>query len=183
MITQQQFKEMTGATDARVKMYYLPLTSAMEKYGITTPLSICAFIANAVHETGAFKWMEEIASGDAYDTRTDLGNTKEVDGDGRKYKGRGIFQITGKTNYEKMGKELNYDFVKDPEALELPGAASMAACIYWNWRKLGPKAEKDDFLGVCIGINGKNRKTGLPNHWEERQALYYRAKRVMGLPI
>ena len=61
-----------------------------DKFGINTPNRIIAFLMNLLHESGDFVHVEELASGDVYDTRVNLGNTPQKDGDGRKYKGRGL---------------------------------------------------------------------------------------------
>ena len=68
----------------------------MEKYQITTPLRRAAFLAQLAHESGELKYMEEIASGEAYEGRKELGNT--APGDGKRYKGRGPIQLTGRFN-------------------------------------------------------------------------------------
>lgn len=148
---------------------------------INTPLRVAHFLAQAAHETDGWRTLTEYASGDAYDTRVDLGNTAAVDGDGRLYKGRGIFQLTGRANYRKMGERLGIDLLRFPILAADPDIAVKIACLYWNDRKMSPMADRDDLLACSIAVNGKNRKTGLPNGWADRQACLKSAKRVLGL--
>lgn len=135
-----------------------PLADAMNEflpqYEITTEKRVEHFLAQACHESDGFKTLTEYASGDAYDTRTDLGNTAKKDGDGRKYKGRGLLQTTGKTNYEAAGKAMGLDLIKSPELLAEPRNAVWAACIYWKSRRLNALADKDDLRAITKKING-----------------------------
>lgn len=135
-----------------------PLVAAMNEFfpefDITTEKRIEHFLAQACHESDGFKTLTEYASGDAYDTRTDLGNTAEKDGDGRTYKGRGIFQTTGRTNYAAAGKKMGLDLVNHPELLAEPRNAVWSACIYWQSRKLNTLADKDDLRAITKKING-----------------------------
>lgn len=135
-----------------------PLAAAMNeffpRYDITTEKRVEHFLAQACHETDDWHTLTEYASGDAYDTRTDLGNTKARDGDGRLYKGRGIFQTTGKTNYKAAGDAMGLDLVKQPQLLAQPRNAVWAACIYWDSRKLNALADADDIRAITRKING-----------------------------
>ena len=92
------------------------------------------FIAQIGHESGQLKYSEEIASGKAYEGRKDLGNTQQ--GDGVKFKGRGLIQITGRFNYIQLSKDLGEDFIKNPELLSTPKYAVQSACWFWNKNKL-----------------------------------------------
>lgn len=157
------------------------LTCQLPIYQIDTPLRVAHFLAQAAHETDGWKTLVEYASGDAYDTRTDIGNTKEVDGDGRLYKGRGIFQCTGRSNYLRYGTRLGIDLIGNPALAADPEISIKIACLYWNDRKMSPMADRDDILATSIAINGKNRKTGLPNGYEDRLAMLVAAKRILGL--
>jgi putative chitinase len=166
---------------ARAKKYYPHILDVAAIFDISTPKRWAQFIATLVHESGAFRYVEELASGDAYDTRTDLGNTPEVDGDGRKYKGRGLIQTTGKDNYTRLTQVTGIDFVNDPEKLEQPYWATYAAGLFWRDKALNSYADRDDFLNCQIRVNGRNRKTGKPNHWEDRVVHYNRAKKALGI--
>lgn len=137
-----------------LKLIVESLNQTFEKYQINTPLRVCHFLAQILHESGCFRYNEEIATGDAYDTRTDLGNTPAKDGDGRKYKGRGYIQITGTTNYKAVSKALEYDFFADPEMLEKYPYNMLSAGWYWDTRKLNQYADADDITTITRRING-----------------------------
>lgn len=140
------------------------MASDFPKYGIVTPLRIMHFFAQAAHETGGFKYLSELGSGrDAnkdgfddylqrYDFRKDLGNNKV--GMGPKYRGRGIFQLTGYFNYLAFGKRLGIDLVNFPEKAAEPEISVTLACLYWSDRKINVFADKDDIVGVTKKING-----------------------------
>lgn len=95
-----------------IELYYEPMKSSMIKYGINTKARIAAFLSQVNAETGYLIYVTELASGNEYEGRSDLGNTQA--GDGRKFKGRGLVQITGRSNYNATGKYLNKDFISDP---------------------------------------------------------------------
>ena len=113
-------------------------------YAIDTPREYAHFLAQACHETDHFKTLREYASGNAYEGRVDLGNTQP--GDGVKFKGRGIFQTTGRANYLQLGiKKGRRDlFINSPELLEQPEYAVWSACEYWNTRNLNDPANHAD---------------------------------------
>ena len=146
------------------------LTLAMADYEIDTPLRRAMFLAQLAHESGEFRYVRELANGKAYEFRKDLGNVEK--GDGVKYKGRGLIQITGKANYMKVGKALFDDeqyLLKTPSLLETPQYACLSAGWFWNDRHLNPLADKKDIVAVTQKINGG--KNGL----ETRMEYYARA--------
>lgn len=106
------------ATQKNINTFYPYLQKYMEEYGIVGRLRESAFIAQIIHESGSFKYVRELASGEAYEGRKDLGNTQP--GDGVKFKGRGLIQITGRSNYTQISKEFGIDFVNIPILLESP---------------------------------------------------------------
>ena len=125
------------------------------KYQINTPLRLAHWLAQLLFESGSLKYTEELASGSAYENRRSLGNTQR--GDGRRYKGRGLFQITGKFNYNRYGKFAGFDAVAHPERLAtLPYAADSAG---WFWahgtpHNLNGIADKDNVVLITRLING-----------------------------
>jgi putative chitinase len=115
---------------------------AMKDYGITTPLQKAHFLSQISHESGQFKYREELASGAAYEGRKDLGNT--VKGDGVRFKGRGYMQVTGRANYTKYNaylksKGITDDIVANPSLVATKYAADVST---WYWAVLGPKYNK-----------------------------------------
>src|SRR4051812_20373580 len=90
----------------------------LPQYGIDAPLREAHFLAQAAEESDGFHTLQEYASGKAYEGRKDLGNVKP--GDGVRYKGRGIFQLTGRVNYAAYGKRLGLDLIGRPELAGSP---------------------------------------------------------------
>lgn len=133
-----------------------PVAAAMTEFfpvfGITTLFRAAHFIAQASHETAGFDTLEEYASGRDYEGRLDLGNTEP--GDGRRFKGRGIFQLTGRANYARMAKRMSLDLVREPTIAARPRVSTHIACLYWTDKKLNAAADADDVRLVTRRING-----------------------------
>ncbi|MBB4287831.1 peptidoglycan-binding protein [Roseospira goensis] len=110
------------------------------------------FLAQICHESDRFKTTREYASGDAYEGRPDLGNTEP--GDGRRFAGRGLLQLTGRANYRWAGDLLGLDLVAEPERAADPALSLHIACLYWRDRTLNPLADADDLRAVTRHING-----------------------------
>ena len=165
--------DMIKRIDPRAKVSYAAaLVPAMVEGNIVTPPRITAFLAQILHETGGFQWMRELASGQAYEGRADLGNTQP--GDGPKFKGRGFIQLTGRVNYRQAGADLGIDLENNPEAAAQPDVAARTAVWFWTRKKLNAKADVEDIVGITKAINGGTR--GLA----ERKDLYAKAKAVFG---
>lgn len=149
---------------------FLPfLNNVFDEFQINSPLQRCMFLAQIGHESGQLRYVKELASGAAYEGRTDLGNTSP--GDGVRYKGRGLIQITGKRNYALCSLALGLPLLEKPELLEEPeNAVRSAGWFFWNERLL---ALGDDIKKVTRRINGGY------NHLKERTELYERAKKVL----
>ena len=147
----------------------------MVHYQIIGPKRVAAFIAQIGHESGQLKYVKEIwgptAAQARYEGRKDLGNT--VAGDGAKYRGRGLIQITGRANYMACGEGLGLDLIKQPELLEKPQHACMSAAWFWATRGLNTLADADQFDRITRRINGGQ------NGAADRQALYARALKVL----
>lgn len=148
---------------------YLP--AEMEKAGITTKLRIAHFLAQIGHESDHFRTTKEYASGRAYEGRRDLGNVKA--GDGVKFKGRGVIQITGRYNYEKYGKKLGIDLIRKPELAETPEVSVKTAIAYWTDHNLNALADQDDLKRITKKINGGY------NGLNSRRAMLENAKRAI----
>jgi putative chitinase len=128
------------------------LPALCDRYAINTSSRMAHFLAQICHESDHFKTTVEYASGDAYEGRKDLGNIEK--GDGRRFKGRGLIQLTGRNNYEKAGWVLHQDFVADPEMVaRFPHAADVAGW-YWHIHELNHHADRDDVKRITKIING-----------------------------
>ena len=146
---------MPNATQGRIDRYYNSLVSMMAANGINTPLRMAHFLAQVGHESGDLLYSEELASGDAYNGRTDLGNTHP--GDGPRYKGRGLIQLTGRSNYAAFGVARHRDFLAPPHQLLLSTDASLAvdvSCWFWTTHGLNALADADNLNTITRRING-----------------------------
>jgi len=152
-ISLQELKQiMPTLPDDKAQQYLPYLNSAMNEAQITTPQRRAAFLAQLAHESGQLKYMEEIASGSAYEGRSDLGNTQP--GDGTRFKGRGPIQLTGRANYAAASQALGVDLVRNPERAADPDVAFRIATWYWSSRDLNQYADKGDFSSITYRING-----------------------------
>lgn len=123
------------------------------EYGVMeSPLRLAHFMAQLIHESGSFRYMEEIASGAAYEGRADLGNTQM--GDGVRYKGRGPIQITGRANYRYFGDKIGIAIEQNPTLAASPSIGLHLSLEYWADRKLNILADSDDIIGITRRING-----------------------------
>jgi predicted chitinase len=137
------------------KKHWPAIVAEANKQGIKNKAQLAYILATTVHESGAGKYMEEIASGSAYEGRRDLGNTQS--GDGRRFKGRGYVQITGRNNYRDWGRRLGIDLVNNPQAASNP---QTAAKILIGGMKMGTFTGKklDDYInGSKTDFNGARR--------------------------
>ena len=128
------------------------LKVAMDAAGYTDPIERAMFLAQMAHESGNFRYDEEIHDGSNYEGRSDLGNTQP--GDGRRYKGRGYIQLTGRANYKHFGDKLGYDLEGSPELAKRPDIAAAIAVSYWDERVNREAARRGDVLTVTKNING-----------------------------
>jgi putative chitinase len=155
----------------RASMFLAPLNAAMYEFGIDTPARAAAFLAQVGHESGELVYVKELASGEAYEGRHDLGNTSP--GDGVKYKGRGLLQITGKANYIALAADLKLDCVEHPELMEQPYNAARSAGWFWKKHNLNQYADSGDFITLTKRVNGGT------NGLASRQALWEAAKKAL----
>jgi putative chitinase len=153
MITKDMLRKLAPSAKEEIIAHLADnLNDQLAKYNINTYLRVCHFLAQAAHESASFRTLEEYATGAAYEGRKDLGNTQP--GDGRRYKGRGIFQLTGRANYRTYGQKLGYDLENNPELAKDPLVSIKTACEYWNSRGLSAFADNDDVMTVTKRING-----------------------------
>lgn len=164
-------KIMPGLSWDKTTLYYPYLIEAMESREINTFLRMAAFLAQLAHESADLRYMEEIASGEAYEGRKDLGNVNP--GDGKRYKGRGPIQLTGRANYKVYGELLDLDLVNAPEQAATKEVGFKIAALYWHIKKLNALADIGDMKTITKRING-----GF-NGLEDRLRRYELAKQVL----
>lgn len=181
MITQEQLGWLIAPRPrgTLVDALYPYLEPAMLEFEIDTPLRQAHFIAQTAWETDRYCALVEYASGDDYDTRTDLGNTAAYDGDGRKYKGRGIMMLTGAGNVGRCSDALFGDrrvLLDDPQLLsdDLELAVRSGAWFWWS-NGLNRWADEDNIVKLTRKINGGR------NGLEGRKTFYERAAYAYGL--
>ncbi|WP_404483428.1 glycoside hydrolase family 19 protein [Pseudomonas sp. HT11] len=174
-ITEQQLLQILPNAGRQTGVFVPVLNTAMGRYGIVGKLRLAAFIAQVGHESGQLRYVREVwgptAQQAGYEGRADLGNT--VKGDGSKYRGRGLIQITGRANYAACGEAMGLDLIYEPELLELPQHAAMSAAWFWSTKGLNTLADQGEFTKITRRING-----GL-NGLEDRLQLWERAKKVL----
>lgn len=151
-MTPAQLAVIMPRAGKRVATFFRPLVDTMAEFQIDTKERQAAFLAQLAHESGELLYVKELASGKAYEGRKDLGNT--VPGDGVRYKGRGLIQLTGKANYFRCMMELDIDCIEHPELLEEPVNAARVAGWFWQSNNLNALADVGDQKGICRKING-----------------------------
>lgn len=176
-MTPQELATCTGARIDRAAAYLPYIKAAMVEYGINTSKRKAAFLAQIGHESGGLHYSVEVwGPTDAqsrYEGREDLGNTHA--GDGFKFRGRGLMQITGRANYRTAGEALGVDFIACPERLGMPEDASRSAGWFWKRHGLNEQADIGDFRRITRRING-----GF-NGYAERCVLWEAAKKVLNV--
>ncbi|OEZ56955.1 chitinase class I [Janthinobacterium sp. HH103] len=170
-VTLAQLVAIMPLARARAPAFLAPLNAAMVEFGITTPARQASFLAQVGHESGSLAYVRELASGQAYEGRADLGNTQR--GDGVRFRGRGLLQVTGRTNYAACGKALGLDLLAKPELLEQTVNACRSAGWFWQTKGLNALADAGDQVKVTRRING-----GV-NGLAERLALFQEARKVL----
>lgn len=151
-VSKTSLSKMFSCSDKTIEEFYLPLNRTMSLYNIFKGNRLNFFLAQIGHESGQLIYTKELASGKAYEGRKDLGNTQP--GDGVKFKGRGLIQLTGRFNYQELSKDFGVDFVNNPELLETPEWASRSAGWFWDKKNLNLISDTGDFEKVTRTING-----------------------------
>src|SRR5262245_10250299 len=187
MVTAEQLQSIMPRLRPEKNAELLPfLTSAMAEFAIEAPARAAAFLAQLAHESGHFRFMEEIwgptPAQNRYEPVTTLsaalGNTNV--GDGKLFKGRGPIQLTGRANYQRFGDLLTVDLVANPPQAATPDVAFRVAGLFWSKKglnELADAATADAFKEITRRING-----GF-NGLAERQAFYATARDVLGVAV
>jgi putative chitinase len=190
LVTAAHLKAIAGTHTKHMPELAVWMNQIFPLYEIDTPQEIAHFLAQACHETDHFRVLREYASGKAYEGRLDLGN--KYAGDGVKYKGRGIFQTTGRANYLQLGilKNQRDLFINAPELLEQPEYAVWSACEYWRTRNLDDISNHADDKVLVKKLRGKLYNVspvefismtinGGFNGIEDRKLNYLKAKTIL----
>lgn len=162
---------MPHAKQSSIDRFVGPLNDTMDGYEIDTPERQAMFLAQIAHESGSLRYTEEIASGEAYEWREDLGNTKE--GDGVRFKGHGLIQLTGRANHEHYAADKEMSVEDVLVYLQTAEGAADVAGWFWHTKHLNEHADRGDFRRITKIING-----GL-NGWGARLTIYERAQDVL----
>jgi putative chitinase len=164
-----------GAKDSIASELGKSAAAHFQDYGLLdNPLRLAHFLAQTGHESGGFVYMKELggpAYFKKYDGRKDLGNVHP--GDGAKFSGRGILQLTGRSNYRAYGAALGMDFEANPEQVAQPAIGLLVALHYWQTHKLNALADADDIVNITRKINGGS------NGLADRKLRLVRAKALV----
>ena len=205
MLTYDQLLKINGNKNPEMCKYYIDaLNKVLPTYQINTKLRLCHFLAQILHESGNLKYKSENLNYSAKALRSvfgkyfktneianeyarkpekiankvyanRMGNGNEASGDGWKYRGRGLIQLTGKNNYTICGQSINLNLVNNPDLLiNTPEASVKAACWFWDKNNLNSLADKDDIKTITKRING-----GF-NGIDDRTTLLKKAKSILG---
>lgn len=191
--------DVYGCTLALAEKYAGPLARAMDRFDITTPLRIAHFLAQVGQESGGLRYSKELWGPTTQQARYErdfsapwpqeprdaklamydknrlayrLSNSEP--GDGFKFRGRGLIQLTGRANYVRSGTALGYNFVDTPEIVERAEFAALTAAEFWAHNGCNELADKDDVIAVTKRVNGGT------THLEERKEYLRKAKIALG---
>ena len=180
--TKEQLKEMIPK-NSYVNQWFEALENILPEYDITTPQRVAAFLAQCAHESGGFVFLKENLNYKAASLRrvfpkyfpddaiaaqyagkgemianrvyaNRMGNGDEASGDGFKYCGRGLIQLTGKNNYTFFAGSLDIPVEEASEYLQTFEGAVQSACFFWDQNKLNQWADAGDILTLTKRING-----------------------------
>ena len=165
----------------KADLCYPPLAAALDEFEINTPYRIAAFLAQIAHESGELKWFRELWGPTPQQLKyeppsrlaKELGNTRK--GDGKRYKGRGVIQLTGRANYSHIGDLLGLPLEEKPELAEQPDVAFRVAGLFWKTKGLNALADGNMFQAITKRINGGY------NGMDGRLKYYQRARVALGI--
>jgi putative chitinase len=171
IITLDQLIQIMPYARQRAGFFLDGINDTLVEAEINNKVRVAAFLSQVGHESGQLRYVEELASGNAYEGRKDLGNTQP--GDGRKFKGRGLLQVTGRANYALCGAALGLDLLNHPDLLKEPTNAVRSAGWFWSTHGLNLIADSGDQKRVTKRINGGY------NGLDDRLALFAQAMKVL----
>jgi putative chitinase len=179
----QQLAKALNMKPAKAGEWIDAINETFEKFGIDTPERQACFLGQCAHESAGFTALQEnlnysasslcrvwpkrfptISDGQNYERNPQkiankvysgrMGNGDEDSGEGWDYRGRGLIQLTGKSNYEACGEALGVDLVSEPDLVATPQYAALSAGWFWDKNKLNAYADKNDMEGLTKKING-----------------------------
>src|SRR6185369_1753979 len=184
MVTGEQLYSIMPNAKNRIAAFLDALNTAMAEFEINSPARAAAYLAQLAHESMELRYMEELASGEAYDHRADLGNTKPEavsiamrhgSTPGRWWKGHGPIQITGYDNHLACGTALGLDLLNDPLLITKPLDGCRGSGWFWRTHGLNELADKLDFDRITRRINGGT------NGQDSRRLYFRRARAALGV--
>ncbi|KHK58044.1 chitinase [Ralstonia sp. A12] len=182
LLTAAQLRTVMPNAGTRADVFAPILADVLLFRQINTPARIAAFLAQVGHESGQLRYVRELwgptPAQRGYEGRADLGNTQP--GDGKRFLGRGLIQITGRANYRVCGMALGLDLEAQPELLEQPVHAAASAAWFWLRGGLNRFADQDTdvaFVELTRRINGGT------NGINDRRALWSRARAVLAASV
>lgn len=187
-MTPQILAAALGIPLARATPFAAPIAAAMQRYAIDAPARQAAFLAQCGHESGRLQWLRELwgptPAQRAYEPPAakarELGNTEQ--GDGFRYRGGGLLQITGRYNFTVYGKKIGVDLAGSPDLIGQPATAALVSAQWWADHGLNALADAGDFLGISRAINlGSAHAAGTPNGMDDRRALWATCKAALGV--
>lgn len=173
----QLFKAASGLSQTMADRWWPHVDAAWREFDISTTARQAAWLGQVGHESGGFVYTRELwgptPAQARYEGRVDLGNLQP--GDGKRYMGRGLIQITGRANYRACGSGLGIDLETNPVMLQGDGLAARSAGWFWKQKNLNALADAGDFETLTRRINGGT------NGLADRQQRWERAKRALGV--
>lgn len=196
------FQRATGCTAAIAAAWAAPMFAAMVDWHIDTPADQAAFLAQCGHESGGFRYSAEVWGPTPAQVRYErdfsaawppttadtrnrkayaLGNGQQ--GDGRRFRGRGPIQLTGRSNFVTAGKAIGLDLVGHPELLDDLDVGCMISAWYWNQHGLSGLANAGEFDRITCAINlgNPNADIARANGVDDRRRRWTLAKMALGL--
>jgi putative chitinase len=173
LITKKQLSRIWDVSESTISDRIInDLNACLVRFQINTPVRIRHFISQISHESGGGKWMKELASGDDYEGRKDLGNTQP--GDGRKYKGAGFIQLTGRANYSDFSKYMNDPKIMDGVDYVSLNYPATSAGYWWYNNKMNALCDKNPTVAEVT-----KRVNGGYNGLKDREVYYNRCLDVI----
>ena len=180
-VTREQILAIMPNAKDKVDVFLPYINDYAEVFHIDTPKRMAHFLAQIAHESGELRYTKELGNKNDF-RKYDVGRLKNMlgnlkDGDGYKYRGRGLIQITGRANYQayQNSKYCTGDIMEHPELLEEPLGATKSAMWWWWKHDLNKLADSDCFVAITKTINGGTNGLAL------RRKFLTRAKKVFNV--